>query len=200
MVFIHFITINHTRNRAPFSIFVFLLQIISTPCYQLVFIMSGFMGVLLPCRVCASVHTCAGECLLSVCRAYKVRSRLILQILAPCSSAACILVQSRWPQIHSAKALIEPQLLADKVNFSPYALPWKTQPCSVCRVTTQSTSYDSHKSQWSMGTSPHWAICSNLTLADNAQVRSVHCSHSAIKLTSVLLDHKGRSIFCYIHL
>lgn len=121
--------------------------------------------------------------MLSVSRAYKVRSRLILQILALCSSAACILVQSRWPQIHSAKALIEPQLLADKVNFSPYALPWKRQPCSVCCVMTQSTSYDSHKSYFSIGTGPHWAICSNLTTADNAQVCPVHCLHSAIKLT-----------------
>lgn len=164
---------------------------------SIVFYNVWFHGVLLPCRVRASI--CVGECLLSVCRAYKVRSRLILQILALCSSAACILVQSRWPQIHSAKALIEPQLLADKVNFSPYALPWKTQPCSVFCVMTQSTSYDSHKSYFSIGTGPHWAICSNLTMADNAQVRPVYCSHSAINLTILRWQQLQRLLHLLLH-
>lgn len=69
-----------------------------------------------------------------VCEACRLRSRLISQILATFRSAPCILIQSRWPQIHSAKSLIEPQLLADKVNLHPYAHGWATRHCYVQAV------------------------------------------------------------------
>lgn len=81
-----------------------------------------------------------------------------------------ISVQSRWPQIHWAKPLIEPQLLADKVNLPPYALPWKTQHRSVC-----TTVGERHSPQavthpcFSIRMSPRRAIHSNLIKVDSGR-------------------------------
>lgn len=77
-----------------------------------------------PVWIHSHARACLGQCLLSTCEACRLRSRLISQILAALSCTLCILIQSRWPQIHSAKSLIKPQLLADKMNLHPYAHAW----------------------------------------------------------------------------
>jgi len=66
-----------------------------------------------------------GECLLLACRACRASSRQTLQILALYGGP------EQMATIHSAEALMESQLLADKVNLPPYALSWTTGRGSV---------------------------------------------------------------------
>lgn len=74
--------------------------------------------------------------------------------------------------------------------------------CLLRCVMTQSTSYDSYNWYFSIGTGPHKAICSNLTMADCGQVCpcvlltfSNKTGNNVLAVSSVLLYHKNRSIY-----
>lgn len=150
----------------------------------------------MPARV--SIYTT--KCLLSAWKACRARSRKTLQILATLSSAPGVSVQSRWPQIHWAKPLIEPQLLADKVNLPPYALPWKTHH-SVCTTVGERHSPQAvtHRC-FSNRTSPRRAIHSNLIKVDSGRASSDFSSSYSFHNNNVCLYFSLACICCLLNL